>query len=277
MTQAAIEGFDTALDSRGRVKMPSGRHIHLRLPQTIAWGVVAGALGALIVAGGYFALLEMNWHVFSLKAGWDNLFSYSWWPTYRHTAFRDLAEPAFAVMGVKTLMAKQKYWGERVSTLRLATAPFILILMTFALGIAGTFLLNYAFPHPILQQGKVGNLLVGAGIGLVLHRFWAPIGATLQGMILDDTADRAANKTTVPLWVKYPLSPPVIRERFMGMYRYSLKSPGISVFTKDHTTARKWIVIGIVFVAALLAVLGFLGHYWVGTLGHTIGWFQPVG
>lgn len=276
MTQAAMEGFDTALDSKGRVKMPNGHHIRFRKTQTIYWGAAAAAIGALIAAGGYFGVLEVNWHLFSLKAGWDNLFSNSWWPVYRHTAFRDLAEPAFAVMGVKTLMAKQKYWGQRVSTLRLITAPFILIAMTFALGIAGTYILNYAFGHPVLTQGKIGNLLVGAGIGLVLHRFWAPIGATLQGMILDNTADRAANKHTVPFYIRKPLSPPVVRDRFMGMYRYSLKSPGEDVFTKDHTKARKWIVISIVFFAAVLAVLGFLGHYWVGTLGHTIGWFQPL-
>jgi hypothetical protein len=247
--------------------LPSGRHIRLRREQMIMWSVIAGFLGAGFIAGLYFGILEVNWHLFWLKPWWDGLFKDGWWPVYRHTAFRDIPEPAFATMGVMTLLAKPKYWGKKVGTVRLVTTPMILILLTFALGIAGTWLLNYGLPHAArtdLAWHSAGNLILGFAIGRVLHFLWAPVGATLQGHLLEGSADKAAAKHRVPAWVRLPLAPPVIRERFAHLYDRSLKTEG-NVYDEDNGTAKRWLYALMVLVFVVITVIGLLGHYYAGT------------
>lgn len=251
--------------------LPNGSRIKLRREQMLIWSVVAGFLGAAFIAGLYFGILEVNWHIFWLKPWWDGLFHESWWPVYRHEAFRDIPEPAFATMGVLTLIAKQKYWNVRVSNFRLAFTPILLTVLTFGLGILGTWLLNFAFGHPVLQWHSIGNLLLGFLIGRILHFIWAPVGATIQGNLLETHADYAANHERVPVWVRYPLAPPVLRERFAVMYAKSSKVTG-NLYGED--SKRGWLVGILVTVFIAVTVIGILGHYWVGT-GHTLS-FLPT-
>ena len=248
--------------------LPNGHRIHLRKTQMLLWGIVAGVLGASFVAGLYYGILQANWHIFWLKPWWDGLFhGASWWPVYRHTAFRDIPEPAFAVMGIMTLLAKPKYWDKKVSTIRLVTTPFVLIVLTFALGIAGTWLLNFGLPEharSVLAWHSVGNLLLGFAIAHGLRFLWAPVGATFQGHLIEAQVNKASAKGRVPLWVRWPLSPPVIRQRFSKLYT---KRDGVQLY--DKTDSHRWLVPLMSIVFTLVTALGIAGHYWAGT-GHVI-------
>jgi hypothetical protein len=250
--------------------LPNGRHIHFRLPQTIVWSVLAGLAGAGFIAGLYFGILEVNWHIFWLKPDWDGLFHQAWWATYRHTAFRDIPEPAFATLGVYTLLAKPKYWDKKVANWRLAVTPFAVIILTLALGVLGTWLLYFApwahghdFSKVILWH-SLGNLVLGFIIGHFMRYLWQPVGATFQGRILERGADRSAAINRAPMWVQLPLAPPVIRERFTRLFD---ASKGVQGDLYEHSRTRAWFIFFAVLVFAVVTVIGLYGHYWVGA-GH---------
>jgi hypothetical protein len=176
------------------------------------------------------------------------------------------------------------------------TAPLVIIAVTFALGIAGVWLLYFGGPdawHHLfgsyvlpgtkwLGYGSVGQLALGSGIGLILHRYWAPIGATLQGGELDRVVDRwqsliknaaisideavrlnNAGLHILPAWVRLPLAPPVIRERFSERWR---DNPNITI-RPGHRLA-------LALMTALVTLLGLIGHYWAGA-GHTVPYLFP--
>jgi hypothetical protein len=271
MSAQPVVSREVAVDDK-RVEQLTG-HIHARTLQMLYWSLITGAVFAAFVAGLYFGILQCNWHVFSLKAWWDGLFHQAWWPTYRHTAFRDIPEPAFAIMGALTALAKPKQWAKRVSTLKLVTAPLVMAVATFALGIAGTWLLNYAFGHPILASDAAGNLSLGFIIGRILHVYWGPVGATFQGQLLDGPAERAARRRRLPKWVRRPYAPPQLRERMAVMYLNEL-SPDVTT-PGAPSRLRRWLLVIGVIMFILIAALGIIGHYWVGT-NHTIPYIQPL-
>lgn len=254
------------------LSLPSGRTIRCRREQMILWGVIAGFIGAAFIAGLYFGILEVNWHIFWLKPGWDGLFKQGWWPTYRHTAFRDIPEPAFATLGVYTMLAKPKYWSKKVATWRIAATPPAVILATLALGVLGTYLLylapwahNHQFAA-VVTFHSFGNLLLGFAIGHLMRYLWLPVGATIQGRMMEASADKWSAKPgkAVPVWVKYPLTPPVIRERFTDKL---YASNAVKGNLYDHSDARRWLITAMVVVFVLVTVIGVIGHYYVGT-GH---------
>jgi hypothetical protein len=247
-------------------------HIHASKIQMTIWSILAGLAGAGFVAGLYFGILQVNWHIFWLKPGWDGLFKNAWWPIYRHTAFRDIAEPAFATLGVYTLLAKDKY--KRVKTWRIVVTPLAVIVGTLALGVLGTYLLNWGLPHAVrtdLAWHSAGNLILGFIIGHTMRYLWAPVGATLQGNILEGAADKAAARKRVPVWVYLPLSPPVIRTRFMKLYDASKDVTG-NLY--DSSPARAWLIGFMVLVFVVVTAVGIIGHYWIGT-GHGF-WLLPT-
>jgi hypothetical protein len=290
----------------------TGGEVHGRLVQSAYWSAGAALMGAGLVAGCYDGFLQVNWfihigsfyvHLFYLKNWWDNLFPYNWWPLYRHAAFRDIAEPAVATMAVKTLLAGRKWWGVRVSNLRLLTSPLVVVFLTLALGVLGVWLTDFAFPaawgavasavgHPgfkvsahFLGTLSASQIILGILIGQVVHRYWAPVGATLQGATLDREVDRKQEIVTrtgidmkraiqidnagwhiTPAWVRLPLSPPVIRERFAEMWRGNAEVK----IRKGHG---RLIALATVFLV-LVTLLGLVGHYWAGA-GHSVPYLFP--
>lgn len=290
----------------------TGDRVHGRFVQSLYWSVAAGLLGAAFVSGLYDGILQVHWYIhigdfhlelFNLKYGWDHLFPYNWWPDYRHASFRDIAAPAVATMAAKTLLAGRKWWGVRVSNLRLLTSPLVVIFLTLGLGVLGVWLTDFAFPaawawacsglgHPgfkvsahFLGTLSASQIILGVVIGQVVHRYWAPVGATLQGAILDRSVDRRqaiverngismtraieidnTGWHITPAGVRLPLLPPVIRERFAEMWRGNLAVK----IRKGHG---KVIALVIVFIV-LVTLLGLVGHYWAGS-GHSVPYLFP--
>jgi hypothetical protein len=299
----------------------SGEPIKARGIQSLSWSIPLGLLAAGTIAGIYDVLWEIHWYVhlggfywpgWSLKSWWDGGLG-GWirspaWRDYRHAAFRDLLEPAAATMGVKTIFAKRKWWYERVGPVRLLTAPLAVLAIAIGLGLLGTYVLDFGGPaawhffaaklgHPgytvpgTKWMGRVslGKLLLGFFvIGLAVHRYWAPVGATLQGTAMDRSVDRAQAKAEkaelsidevvrldkagyrmLPLWVSKPLSPPVLRERFADTWRNNK--------TVRAVKGRRWLIVTIIIVAAVLTFIGLVGHYWVGVLHHSFWYLFPPG
>jgi hypothetical protein len=313
---ADLAATATAL-GKARARLLTGEFVRFRFGQMLAWSVVAGLIGAAFVSGLYDGVMQINWYVhagpvnvqlFYLKPGWDNgafgLVRSGNWDLYRHLAFRDIPAPAFATMAVQTLLSKPKWWDTRVGTVRIVTAPLVIIALTFALGLAGVYLAYFGLPdlwahawsaagHPgyrvtrlsVLSKLSVDQLVIGFIIGRILHRYWAPIGATLQGNALDRSVDRwqdtisragmslddavAYNRKglrILPYWWTLPVSPPVIRERAAIMWRDN------DAVVVRGTSA--WVVTIVGLVALVIVLLGLAGHYWAGT-GHTMPYLFP--
>lgn len=307
----------------------TGQRVKARFIQSAAWGIVAGFCGAAVVAGFYDGLFQVHWYVhvgdvhfeiFWLKSWWDNLVGYPWWTLYRH-GIRDYGEPAFATLAVKTLMASRKYWNVRVSGLEVAVRAVAVIVLTIVLAVLGIWLIDFSLPaawgwfwnlpihgihHPgfkvsahFLGKLSVPQLAFGLLVmGQVIHRVWAPAGATLQGALMDWAVDRkqlivqkasadlaasipghgktismdeavvidAAGWHIIPGWVRKPLSPPVIRERFSEMWRGNEKVKT----RKGH----RGIILLLAFLLFLVMCLGLVGAHWAA-LGHTVPYLFP--
>lgn len=282
----------------------NGKPIEFRAGQMLGWKVIAGFAGACFVAGLYFLLLQVNWHVnlygvkfqvFNLKPWWDNLFSYPSWPLYRH-GLRDLGEPAAATMGVMTLIAKPRTWGTRLGTWRLVAAPAELAVVAIALIIGGVWLLDFGLPqawHALFGTYRVTapgwiahsswqNLLLGFLIGRVLQPLWAPVGATLQGYRVDTAVDRALVTGKSPLWVGLPVVPPVIRERFSwdlaGRRRTTEQKLGgvmhPSQLHQQPDRSTRALIIILIVIGVLFTVAGILAKFWIAT-GHGFPYLAP--
>jgi hypothetical protein len=188
------------------------------------------------------------------------------------------------MMAVKTLLAKRKYWDVRVSTWRLLTAPPAVLVLTLALSTAGIWVLDFGGPAAwhalfgtrvvhlgILGKFSLGNIVLGVVIGQVLHRFWAPVGATLQGFILERLADRAQSPSVfrsgprVPFWETYPAAPPVVRERFALVWRRNervIHQVSRSRFTTSRAArVQRAVLTAVVFFLFFLLVYGVLAKF----------------
>jgi hypothetical protein len=266
----------SALKAPKHPLLANGKRIHLRRSQMLLWGVIAGAVFAAFMAGLYCTVTQLSYFGDSLKPAWDGLFKTPWWAVYRRTSFRDIPEPAFAVIGYMTLMVKPKYWDKTVSTTRLVITPFILIISVFALGIGATWLLNYGLPvhvRNVLAWHYVGDLLAGLIIAHLMRFLFAPVGAVIQQHLMESGADRAAARQRVPLWVRLPDAPPVVRERFSHMYSKARKVTG-DLFEKNRS--KTWVIGFMVLFFVVVSVIGFISHYYFGA-GHTELGFLHVG
>jgi len=222
----------------------NGHRIHLRLVQQLIWSFVAATAGAYIISAVYFLITQVDWSngghtILYLKPQWDGLFNTAWWQTARHD-IRDVYEGALATLFVKSLMANwKKAHTERVGAFRLLTAPLLIIVVTLPIVIAGVWVINFGAPwlwHHTLGHRVVHlsvslpawldtylstwnwqPLLIGIIAGLVVHRLYRPIGNTVQLFFIEIGVNRARATGKVPVWVRHPITPPVIRERFAWM------------------------------------------------------------
>jgi hypothetical protein len=282
----------------------NGKPIEFRTGQMLGWSVAAGLAGACFVAGLYFLLLQVNWHVdlyglkfqiFNLKPWWDGLFSSKSWVLYRH-GLRDLGEPAAATIGVMTLLAKPKWWTVRLGTWRLALAPVELAVIAIVLITGGIWLLDFGLPqawHALFGAYRVTgpawladssweNLVLGFLIGRVLHRTWAPAGATLQGYRVDAAVDRALVTGKTPLWVGLPVVPPVIRERFswdLAGRKLTAKQKlgGVmhpSQLHEQPDRSTRVLITLLIIIGVLLTLAGALAKFWIAT-HHGVPYLAP--
>jgi hypothetical protein len=269
--------------TEARITVP--KVIRFEREQTVLWSVIAAILGSGFVAGWYFGLFEVNWHIgsfelFNLKPWWDHLFHYASWTLYRHGE-RDLLEPAFATMGVKTVMAKAKYWDRPCSRLRLFGTPPLIIALGVGLATGGVWLLDFGLPNAwhhfhwqtITAPAYVSHsswqvILLGIVIGLVLHPLWGPVGAELQGRLVNRSVERKAPHE--PLWVREPIAPPTMRKRWVASAASFI--PGSSSL---HVSKwERWAVSLLLFAAVLITLLGLLAQHWIG-LGHSVPYLAP--
>lgn len=296
-----IEGTRTAL-ADSQALLLSGEEVRFRFVQSLYWSLFVGLVFAQFVFGLYDGVLQVHWYIhipgvvdqnlFWLKPSWDKdgfgLVHSGNWPLYRHLAFRDVAGPALATMGIVTLLAKP-YKGKPVGTVRIVTAPLVIIALTFALGILGVYLAFFGLPdawHHVFGNYTVpgtkwlgylsaANFVIGFAITKTLHRYWAPVGATLQGLGLDRSVDGWQGKISragmslddairysnaglhiLPSWQRRPIAPPVLRERWASMWRAN-KSVSIK-------KGRLWVYAAVVVIFVLVAALGAVGHYVAG-------------
>jgi hypothetical protein len=222
----------------------NGHRIHVRLVQQLIWSLAAATAGAYVIAALYYLIIEVHWAsgghtILFLKPSWDGLIKAAWWQNARHD-IRDVYEGALATLFVKSLMANWKQAPvARVGAFRLLTAPLLIIVAAFPIVVAGIWLIDFAGPwvwrnsigHHVLHlhvslpgwlstylsTWKWQPLLIGIFAGIVVHRLYRPIGNTVQLYFVEVAVSRARGTGRVPVWVRRPLTPPVIRERFSWM------------------------------------------------------------
>ena len=298
--QDGITGTRDAL-ADSQALLLSGEEVRFRFVQSLYWSLFVGLVLAQFVFGLYDGILQVHWYIhigsfyqnlFYLKPAWDRdcfgLVHSGNWPQYRHLAFRDVAGPALATMGIVTLLAKP-YKGKPVRTARIVTAPLVIIVLTFALGVLGVYLAFFGLPdawhHAFgaytlpgtkwLGRLSAANFVIAFVITKVLHRYWWPVGATLQGLGLDRSVDSWQGKISragmsldaairysnaglriLPSWQRRPVAPPVLRERWASMWRAN-KSVRIG-------KGRLGVYLAVVVFVVLVAALGAVGHYVAG-------------
>jgi hypothetical protein len=272
----------------GHARLVVPKHIRFEREQTILWSVIAALLGSGFVAGWYFGLFEVNWHIggyelFNLKPWWDGgagLFHNASWVLYRH-GLRDLLEPAFATMGVKTVMAKAKYWDRPCSRLRLFGTPPLIIALAIGLATFGVWLLDFSLPAlwhyfhwtTITAPAWISHsswqvIVLGIVIGLILHPLWGPVGAELQGRLVNRSVERKA--PSEPLWVREPIAPPTMRKRWVASAAAFI--PGSK--SLEQNKWERWVLSFGLLACVLITLLGLLAQHWIG-LGHTVPYLAP--
>ena len=222
----------------------NGHRIRFRLLQQLIWSFAAATAGAYIISALYYLITQVHWTsgghtVLYLKPGWDGLISSAWWPLARHD-LRDVYEGVLATLLVKSLMANWKRKNlDQVGALRLITAPLLIVVTALPIVIVGIWVVNFFGPwvwhHTIghkvvhlavhlpswldtyLSTWNWQPLLIGVIAGLVVHRLYRPIGNTVQLYFIERAVNRARATGPIPVWVRYPLTPPVVRERFAWM------------------------------------------------------------
>jgi hypothetical protein len=244
-----IEGLFGGPASQPKPDVPrhikvNGHRIHLRLIQQLVWSFAAATAGAYVIAALYYLITQVHWAsgghtILYLKPDWDGLIHASWWPVARHD-IRDVYEGALATLFVKSLMANwKKAPTARVGAFRLITAPVLIIVAALPIVVAGIWVIDFAGPwvwrhsigHHVLHltvsmPGWLSTylstwnwqpVLIGVIAGIFVHRLYRPVGNTVQLYFIEVAVNRARTTGEVPVWVRHPLTPPVIRERFSWM------------------------------------------------------------
>lgn len=286
-----LAGGDLLLQSPKPV-LWNGKRVRARALQTRLWAALIGLLGVGLIAGLYYALWQMHWtfgplHIdWSLKAFWDA--GSFWpkgighWPDYRHGGFRDQLEPAIATVVILSALAGPKLWAMHVGPVNLAARLVLLLVAGVVLGCLGVYLRDFGLPTAWARAhgpdwtgwfawaGRLSlfTLAWGALMGFVLHTLWGPAGATIQGYWVDRLADRGRARGRVPLYVRLPLAPPVIRERYSWLYM----RPAITLAQPGR--ANRWLFASITLFVVLTIALGITAKYVIAH-GTTIPYLAP--
>ncbi len=107
-------------------------------------------------------------------------------------------------------------------------------------------------------------VLIGVIAGLVVHRLYRPSGNTVQLFFIEIAVARTQASGTIPAWVRHPLTPPVIRERFSWMLDNDVQA-------EEHGA---WIKVATPVMTSILVVLALYGGFvrlWIakhGVPGH---------
>jgi hypothetical protein len=265
----------------------NGHRIHLRLVQQLIWSFAAATAGAYIISALYYLIIQVHWAsgghtILYLKPQWDHLFTPKWWTVARHD-IRDVYEGVLATLFVRSLMANwKKAHGDRVGAFRLITAPLLIIVAALPLVIAGIWVINFAGPwlwhhtvgHRVLHLSvgmpswlgtflstwKWQPLLIGIIAGLLVHRLYRPIGNTVQLFFIELGVRTARATGKIPAWVRHPVAPPVIRERFAWMMDNDVPVEKHGIWIKVVTP-----VMTAIFV--LLALYGGFIRLWLAHHG----------
>lgn len=208
----------------------SGHKIHLRLVQQVVWGFVLSSLAVAVVASAYYLITQKGF--FFPKSSWDNLFTQDWWTVYRH-GIRNVGEGVLAAMAVHTFVASwKKHPDERLSGIALAVRSVATLIGAFALIIIGIWLLNYGGPYvwhhffhhqkltasapgwvgAVTSSVSLGSFVLGFAVTHAARTLWRPVGSTINLALIEGAVYRAHGRT--PAWVRLPLAPPAVRERF---------------------------------------------------------------
>lgn len=265
----------------------NGHRIRLRLVQQLLWSFAAATAGAYIISALYYLITQVHWTsgghtVLYLKPGWDGLLKTAWWPLARHD-LRDVYEGVLATLLVKSLMANWKRKNlDEVGAFRLITAPLLIIAAALPIVLAGIWVVNFAGPwvwhHTVghrvvhlavhlpswldtyLSTWNWQPLLIGIIAGLVVHRLYRPVGNTVQLYFIERAVNRARATGSTPVWVRHPLTPPVVRERFAWIMESNLPVEKHGAWVKIVTPAMTAIFI-------LLALYGAFIRLWVAKHG----------
>lgn len=288
-----------ARHARPRPLLWTGQPVKARAFQMRMWSLIIGLLGVGLIAGGYDAILQIHWTFgplgidWTAKAWWD---AGTWWPRqlghwpdYRHFSFRDMYEPAVATVFVMSLIAGPSYWRHRLPAWNVALRVAGVLLVGLALGILGVWLRDFELPGAwataTAAAGRPGynwdgafywpgrlsafTLLWGALVmGTALHWLWGPAGATIQGYWIDRLADRGRERERVAWYIRYPATPPTVRERYSQLWL----DPSIQIAMPGK--ANRWLFGTITLAVVLLILLGLTGKYWAGH-GHAVPYLFP--
>ena len=249
----------------------NGKRIHFRRFQMTLWGAILGVVfGAAFVAGLYWIILQQAYPGgLSLKNWWDGgmgIIHSGNWSLYRHS-IRNQIEPAAGTILVLSFLFGVKANGKQQkvhSIWTLITLGVTLLAVAVAGAVGETWIIYFGIPgrlhHPLEKFQEIAlAAILGIILGKALHYIWRPAAATVQYHLLDGPASRG--KT--PLWVRFAMAPPTLRERFADLQE-KLADKKVTAAELGDEGHSGWFRVAVslaIFVFFVIAVIGNLARY----------------
>ena len=256
----------------------NGHKIHLRKVQMTVWGVILSTLlFAAAVAGVYYLGFQQDYHNLftflpagtSAKGWWDGgmgIIHSGNWPLYRH-GWRNQIEPAAGTIGVLTFLfgVKANSKNKKVHGLpTLLGLGVALLVVASALAFAETWAIYFGIPdhfnhgHPLPKYPEIAvSIVLGIVLGKILHYIWLPAAATIQYHMVEGPISRGQT----PLWVRFAMAPPTLRERFADL-QDKVNKKQVTLSQKDNPSGLFRVTLSLgLLVFLLLAVVGNIAKY----------------